>query len=126
MPIDVRIVHEVAVVGNLAGLLNTPSHVDTAREIDLVLDDGHRMFIFELRGVGTPGPMALGVLATLTRRIRQRGGDVVLARVGRSTAQFLEELRMDAEWEIFRGLPEALDYFRRPGLPVDHSDNDAP
>ena len=123
MPIDVRIVHDVAVVGNLAGLLNTPSHVDAARAIDLVLDEGHRMFIFELRGVGAPGPMALGVLATLTRRIRHRGGDVVLARVGRATARFLEEMRMDAEWEIFRGLPEAIEFFRRLDPAPDSGDD---
>lgn len=121
MPIDYRMDHGVTVVGNLAGVIHDASLHDASRDLDALLDAGHRKFIFELSGVGSLGPSALGLLMTLTRQIRKRSGEVVFARVGRSTMEVLETMQMDAHWDLYRTVPEAIASFG-PSEPEGNAD----
>ena len=56
MPIDYRLDGDVAIVGNIAGVINSGRHFDASRDLDELLELGLRRFVFELSGVGTPGP----------------------------------------------------------------------
>lgn len=111
MPIDYRIDRDVAIIGNLAGAMHESSPVDAGRDLDTLLDLGYHRFVFEMRGVGPSGPGALGVLVSLSRRVETRGGTVLLARVGRAFAEQLEELRLDAHWDTFKTVEEAILFF---------------
>ncbi len=113
MALSVRFEGEVAILGNFGGLLNDPRHFDAVGDLRALLDEGARDFVFELGGVREMGPTALGLLVTLSREIRKAGGEVVLARMSRATEKFLEEMRMDDEWDTFDGLAEAKASFRR-------------
>ncbi|WP_158633550.1 STAS domain-containing protein [Tautonia sociabilis] len=115
MPIDYRDEGAVTIVGNVAGVLSDARHFDAARDLDALLDQGRRRFVIELSGVGSPGPTALGLLMTLVRQIRRRGGEVAFARVGRSTMQVFEEMQMDAHVDLFRTVAEAVQFLRPLG-----------
>jgi anti-sigma B factor antagonist len=112
MPINVRFEGEVAVLSNFGRLLNDPRHFDAARDIQVLLDEGRRHFVLDLATLREVGDTALGLLVTLTRQIRQGGGEVVLTNVSRGTGRFLEEMRMDVYWDVFDGVAEAARSFR--------------
>jgi anti-anti-sigma factor len=113
MPIDYRMDGDIVIIGNVSGVITDVSTFDAARDLDALLDLGHRRLVLELSGVGTLGPTGLGLLMTLVRQIRRRGGEVVFSRVGRSTQRVFEEMQLDAHVDLFRTTPEALGFFRR-------------
>ena len=114
MPLHVRFDDDIAILSNVGRLMNDPRYFDAGREVADLLAQGFRAFIIELRGVGETGAPLLGLLMTMTRQIRQLGGDVVLAGVSRSMEKFLDEMRMDEFWEIYRGVGDAMGHFSRP------------
>ena len=120
MPLQSRVDREVVVLSNLGHLMNEPTHFDAVREVDDALDAGYRDFVVELGDVRSARGAFLGLLMTLSRRVRQRGGEVVLARVGPALERTFEEMRMDGEWDVFRNVAEAVASYRRPG-PTDRS-----
>ena len=73
----------------------------------IAFDGNGRMFVIELRGVGETGEPLLGLLVTMTRQIRRHGGEVVLAGVSREMGRFLDEMRLEDFWDVFRGVEEA-------------------
>lgn len=107
MVVHTRFEGDVAVLSNFAGLLNDPRHFDAGRDVQQMLDDGYRKFVFELAGLHALGASALGLLVTLTRQIRQAGGEAVLARVGKDTRQTLAEMQMDEHWDVFENAGDA-------------------
>jgi anti-sigma B factor antagonist len=111
--LNVRFDGDVAILSNFGGLLNDPRHFDAGRDVGEILDRGCRKFVFELAGIREMGSTALALLTTLTRLVRQGGGEAVLARVGRGAGQFLEEMRMDDYWDVFESVEEAKESFRR-------------
>jgi anti-sigma B factor antagonist len=114
MPINVRFEGSVAILSNIARLMNDPRHFDAIKEVDDLLDQGHRVFIIELREVGTIGPAGLGLLTTITREVRRRGGEVALSGVRRALEKYLEEMRMDTYWDVLENVEEAKQsLFRR-------------
>jgi anti-sigma B factor antagonist len=107
MPINVRVDGPVAILSNIARLMNDPRHFDAIKEVDEQLDQGHRSFVIELREVGTIGPAGLGLLTTITREIRRLGGEVALAGVRPALERYLEEMRMDTYWDVHPNVEEA-------------------
>ena len=61
---------------------------------------------------------------SLTRQIRKNRGEVVFARVGRSTLQVFEEMQLDADVDLFRTVAEALEFYRPPGRELDLAEDD--
>lgn len=118
MALNVRFEGDVAVLSNFGRLLNDPRHVDAGRDVDELLDEGHRKFVLDLTSLREAGDTALGLLMTITRRIRQAGGEAVLACVRRETARYLDDMRMDAYWEILDTLEDARKYLDRQGRPT--------
>lgn len=112
MSLNIRLAGDVAVLSNFGGLLNDPRHFDAARDVAGLLDEGVRQFVFELSGLRETGATALGLLVTLTRPIRHDRGEVVLARVGKGTLAYLEEMRMEDYWDIFDHVDAAVASFQ--------------
>ena len=83
MSIHLRTVGDHAVVLSGVGrLMNDPRYSSAAEAIGPPLDAGRRRWVIEVADVRDAGPPLLGVLMTLTRRIRQAGGEVVLDLLG--------------------------------------------
>lgn len=114
MAVHIRIDGDVAILSNFGPLLNDPRHFDVGRDVDGLLDEGLRAFVLELSGLREMGATALGLLVTITRRVRQAGGEVVLARVARGTAEYLEGMRLEEYWDSFPSADAAVASFRRP------------
>jgi anti-anti-sigma factor len=111
MPLNIRIEGDVVVLGNFSRLMNDPRYVDASRDIQDLLDQGHRNFILDLGGVKETGSSFLGVLMTITRRIRQHEGDAVIAHPNRDTQRYLEMMRMDDFWDVHMNVREATESF---------------
>ncbi len=113
MAIHVRFAGQTTILSGIARLMNDPRHFDAARDVRDLLDQGHRRFVLELGGVRETGSVILGLLTTLTRMIRNEGGEVVLANVGPQVEAFLDEMRMDAYWDVFEETEAAVSFLER-------------
>lgn len=113
MGLNTRIDGEVVILSGLARLMNDPRYTSAAMEVDAWLDQGHRGFVVELREVHETGAPMLGLLMTLTRRVRAAGGEVVLAHPSRSVRTMLDEMRMEEYWDVFDDVAEAVAFLRR-------------
>jgi anti-sigma B factor antagonist len=107
MVVNSRMDGDVAVLSNFGGLLNDPRHFDAGRDVRELLDQGVRKFVLEMANIREMGTTALGLLVTLTRQVRQSGGQVVLARPGRVVVEYIEAMRMDDYWDVAATVEEA-------------------
>jgi anti-anti-sigma regulatory factor len=113
MPLNIRFDGDVVVLSNFARLMNDPRYVDASRDLGDLLDRGSRRFVIDLTGVRETGASFLGLLMTLTRRIRQRSGEAVLAHPSREMEAFLlDEMQMEEYWDILPSVQEAVDFYR--------------
>lgn len=110
MAIHVRFEGEVAVLGGVARLMNDPRHFDSARDVGELIDQGYRRFVLEMANVRETGSTVLGLMTTLTRKVRKADGEVVLANLAPSMARFLDEMRMDDYWDVFDHADEAVTF----------------
>ncbi len=113
MAIHVRFEGEVAVLSGIARLMNDPRHFDAGRDVGELIDQGYLRFVLELGNVRETGPTVLGLLTTLTRTIRRASGEAVLANVSPPMEKFLDEMRMDAYWDVFDDVEEAVAFLAR-------------
>jgi len=113
MAIHVRFEGEVAVLSGVARLMNDPRHFDALRDIGDLLDQGYFRFVLELGNVRETGPTVLGLLMSLTRKVRQADGEAVLANLTPPMEKFLDEMRMDAYWDVFDDAEEAITFLAR-------------
>ena len=112
MPINVKYEGEVVILSNFARLMNDPRHVDATRDVRELLEEGRREFVLDMRYLREIGDAGLGLLTTITRLIRKHDGEAVLANVRKETMHFLDEMRLDAYWEIFDDEKEAVEYYK--------------
>jgi anti-sigma B factor antagonist len=117
MAIQIRVDRDLVILSNFGRLMNDPRHFDAGRDVKEMLDQGYRNFVIELRGVGEMGPSGLGLLTTITRLVRQHGGEAVLARPSRGMRGLIDEMKMDAFWDVFEGVEEARAFFDRDPAP---------
>jgi anti-sigma B factor antagonist len=113
MVLNVRLEGDVAILSNFGGLLNDPRHFDAGRDVRDLLDRGIRKFVLEMANIRELGKTALGLLMTITRQVRQGGGEIVLAKPGKGVVEFLTEMRMDDYWDIAGTVEEAKEAFGR-------------
>jgi anti-anti-sigma regulatory factor len=93
--------------------MNDPRHFDASRSVGELLDQGTLGFVLEMSGVRETGPTLLGLLTTLTRMIRNEGGEAVLANISPQVETFLDEMRMDAYWDVFDDAETAVTFLDR-------------
>jgi anti-sigma B factor antagonist len=113
MPLNVRVDGDIAILSNLGRLMNDPRYVDASKDVKELLDRGHRRFIIELGGVRDTGSTIIGLLMTLTRQIRQQGGEAVLANLGPDMEKLIEKMQMDDFWDVFEDVETAREDFLR-------------
>lgn len=114
MSLQIRIEEGVAILSSVGGLMNDPRYVDASRDVKGLLDEGIKAFVIEMRGVHEAGGPLLGLLMTMTREIRRRGGEVALANVGKGMQAYLAGMMMEEFWDTYRGVDEAKSSFARP------------
>ena len=107
MPMSVRVDGDIVVLSNFARLMNDPRYVDASRDTRDMLGQGFRKFVLDLGAVRETGSAFLGLLLTMTRQIRQHGGEAALAHLSQETESFINEMRMDDYWDIFPNVAEA-------------------
>ncbi len=120
MAVNVRFVGDVAILSNFGRLMNDPRHFDAGREVGVLLEQGYRRFVLEIGGVRETGSTVLGLLMTLTRKVRLGGGEAVLANITPPMEKFLDEMRMDAYWDVFDDAHHAISFLesRAPVKPA--------
>jgi anti-sigma B factor antagonist len=111
MALQTRIDGDLVILSNFAQLMNDPRHFDATRDVQELLDQGHRKFVIDLRGVRELGSSALGLVTTLTRRIRQQGGEAVLANLTPTMNRQIDAFGLDIFWEVFESFEEARAFF---------------
>jgi anti-anti-sigma factor len=107
MPVHIRVDGDLVILSNFGRLMNDPRHFDASQDVKAMLDQGFRKFAIELRGVVELGPSGVGLLVTITRLVRQYGGEAVLVSPSRSMEKIIDELQLDAFWEILGTVAEA-------------------
>src|SRR5262245_16593375 len=112
MVLNARVEGEIAILSNFGRLLNDPRYVDAARDVHDMLDQGTKKFIIELAGVRETGPSFLGVLMTITREIRRRGGEAIIAHASREAQDYLAMMQLDDYWDVFESVKEAMAFFQ--------------
>jgi anti-anti-sigma regulatory factor len=124
MAVNVRIDGNVVVLSNFGPLLNNPRHFDAGRDVGALLDQGYRSFALELRNASDVGTTLVAVLLTITRLIRRRGGEAVLAAPRRGVSRLINELQMEDYWDVYDDVEAAkvaLERGRRPGTRGDEA-----
>jgi hypothetical protein len=112
MPIHVRFEGDVAILSNVGRSMNDPRYLDAGQEVRELLSQGCRSFVVELSGIHAPGPPLLGVLMTVTRQVRKERGEVVLANLSRDMKTFLDEMRLEEFWDVYRDVAQATGHYR--------------
>ena len=113
MPLNIRVERDIVVLSNFGRLMNDPRYVDASRDTSDLLEKGFTKFILDLGGFRETGSSFLGLLMTMTRRIRNHGAEAVLAHLSPDTQRFLGEMQMDDYWDIFKTVEEASRFFER-------------
>jgi anti-sigma B factor antagonist len=116
MSMNVRFSGDVAILSNFGRLVNDPRHFDAARDVRELLDQGYRRFILEVGTVRETGSTVLGLLMTLTRLVRNHGGEAVLANVTPPMEKYIDSMQMDAYWDIFDDVEEATAFLEQRKL----------
>lgn len=113
MPLNIRVDGDVVILSNFGRLMNDPRYVDAVQDMRDLLEQGYRKFILDLGGVKETGSSFLGLLVSLTRKIRQEGGEASLAHVGENLERIFREMRLDGHWDVFASVEEARRFFDR-------------
>jgi anti-anti-sigma factor len=111
MPLNIRVDDDIAIMSNFERLMGDPRYVDAPRDATALLDQGFKKFILDLGGVRETGSGFLALLLTITRRIRQDGGEAVIAHAAPSVEKVLYDMRLDDYWDIFKDVEEASEFF---------------
>ena len=69
--------------------------------------------LLERGGVHETGSTVLGLMTTLTRQVRNRKGELVLAHASPSMERFLDSMMMDSYWDVFDDAGSAVAFLNR-------------
>ncbi len=112
MPLNIEVDSDIVILSNFGRLMNDPRYVDASRDVMEILDQGCKKFILDLSGMRETGSGFLGLLMTITRRIRRHDAEAVLACLNPHMEKFIDMMKMDDYWDIFKTLAEAKAFFR--------------
>ena len=111
MLLSVCVDRDIVIMSNFGTLMNDPRYGDAGRETSELLDQGFNKFILDLGGVRETGSSFFALLLTMTRRIRQDGGEAVIANASPNVEKVLDKMRLDEYWDIFKTMKEASEFF---------------
>jgi anti-sigma B factor antagonist len=107
MSLNVRIDAGTVILSGFGRLMNDPRYVDASRDVGDLLAQGFTKFVLDLQGVRETGSSLLGLLTTLTRKIRREAGEMVVAALSKDMERFINDMGMDDYWDIFPSVQEA-------------------
>ncbi len=107
MSLKARRVGSVTVVG-IDGQLIVGNRHELKQMVLEKLEDGARRFVIDFTRTGYVDSSGLGVLVSLSKRVRQVGGDLRLASLNDDLQRLFELTKLDTLFEIRGTLDEAL------------------
>ena len=109
------IAHEIDVdimILSADGGLNAANADQFVSDIEGLIDGGLRRLIIDCTRLEYISSAGIGVLLGLSRRMKQRGGEVKLSSVKGLIVQALHIARLDAMFQIYRDVDQARLAFR--------------
>lgn len=82
------------------------------RILDAIADEGRRRFVVDFTHTGYIDSSGLGVLVTLSKRIREAGGLLALSGLNADTRTWFELTRMDTLFTLLATWSDAIAYLR--------------
>lgn len=84
-----------------------------SERVDRMIESGDHWFVLDVRLLTFINSTALGYLIRMSKRAKEEGGEVVLARPGKFIRKTLATLGLDEVFPVFETVTEALLYFRK-------------
>lgn len=95
------------------GSLDVSHQVDLKEKLADVIDAGHTDVIFDFHKVSFIDSSCLGVLVSLTKKLRETKGDLKLVNLSEDVRSIFQITRLDRVFEIFDNNQNAIDSFYR-------------
>lgn len=92
-----------AIVLSLKGRLDQLA----APKINVPLSTGNLYIVLDMEGVDYVASSGISLLLSMTRRAREKNGDVVLACVQRQIATVITSMRLDKVFDVFTDIESA-------------------
>jgi anti-sigma B factor antagonist len=81
--------------------------------VDRMIDSGNVLFILDVRLLTFINSTALGYLIRMSKRVKEAGGEVVLARPSKFLKKTLSTLGLEAVFPVYESEEDALVYLRK-------------
>ena len=99
------------VVVNVDGQLIVGNRQELKQQVIDALEGGARKFVVDFTRTGYIDSSGLGVLVSLSKKIREHGGDLRLAGLNEDLQTLFELTKLDTLFQITRTTQEALTAF---------------
>jgi anti-sigma B factor antagonist len=99
------------VVVYLKGSLSIATTEEFYSQVSSLLDDGEKNFVFHISSLDFIDSTGLGTLVRLTKRIKEKNGEIRLAEPQTHIKEMFELIRMDKVLPIDKTKEEALEAF---------------
>jgi anti-sigma B factor antagonist len=110
MSFDVKKQDGVTVI-DVEGQLIVGNRQELKQKVLEELERGARKFLIDFSGTGYIDSSGLGVLVSLSKKIREQGGELRLANLNEDLRTLFELTKLDTLFHIASSRPEALSSF---------------
>jgi anti-sigma B factor antagonist len=110
MSFDVRKQNDVTVI-DVEGQLIVGNRQELKQKVLEELENGSRKFLIDFTNTGYIDSSGLGVLVSLSKKIREQGGELRLANLNEDLRTLFELTKLDTLFHISNNREEALSSF---------------
>jgi anti-sigma B factor antagonist len=110
MSFDVKKQDDVTII-DVEGQLIVGNRQELKQKVLEELEGGARKFLIDFSGTGYIDSSGLGVLVSLSKKIREQGGELRLANLNEDLRTLFELTKLDTLFHIASNRPEALSSF---------------
>jgi anti-sigma B factor antagonist len=110
MSFDVKKQNGVTII-DVEGQLIVGNRQELKQKVLEELEGGARKFLIDFSGTGYIDSSGLGVLVSLSKKIREQGGELRLANLNEDLRTLFELTKLDTLFHIASSRPEALASF---------------
>jgi anti-sigma B factor antagonist len=110
MSFDVRKQNDVTVI-DVEGQLIVGNRQELKQKVLEELENGSRKFLIDFSNTGYIDSSGLGVLVSLSKKIREQGGELRLANLNEDLRTLFELTKLDTLFHISNNREEALSSF---------------
>jgi anti-sigma B factor antagonist len=110
MSFDVRKQNDVTVI-DVEGQLIVGNRQELKQKVLEELENGSRKFLIDFTNTGYIDSSGLGVLVSLSKKIREQGGELRLANLNEDLRTLFELTKLDTLFHIANNREEALTSF---------------